>query len=212
MKKNNNKFIKFFLSIALALSLMLPLSGVASAEESLPDKFVSGGEDSEISTDFGNDSGEIEQNIFEDIYSVVENNADKIFSILAFVGTLIVSIGYKSGLLPLLNDALSKLKGAIDNVRENNERSNAESAGKIDGIAESVRTMESELSLIKTKVKDYDLLHRERETVRVLLEEQINMLYAIFISSALPQYQKDEVGARIQSMREELASYEKSGK
>jgi hypothetical protein len=28
------------------------------------------------------------------------------------------------------------------------------------------------------------------------------------MSSALPQYQKDEVGEKIQSMREELASYE----
>ena len=70
--------------------------------------------------------------------------------------------------------------------------------------------MERELSLIEGKVKDYDLLHRERETVKLLLEEQINMLYTIFLSSSLPQYQKDEIGVRIQSMREELASYEKS--
>ena len=210
MKKKNNKKIKLFLSVILAISLMLPLATGVYAEEQIADEYVQGGNYSENIVDIPPVGGEFEQNIFEDIYSVVEENADKIFSILAFIGTLIVSVGYKSGLLPLLNDALSKLRGAIESVKENGERNNASTTEKIDEIAEAVRTVERELSLIEGKVKDYDLLHRERETVKLLLEEQINMLYTIFLSSSLPQYQKDEIGLRIQSMREELASYEKS--
>ena len=73
-------------------------------------------------------------NIFEDIYRLLEANADKIFSILAFIGTIVVSIGYKSGLLPLLRDALSKLKGSIDKVKEDNDTSNRTTGEKIGNI------------------------------------------------------------------------------
>ena len=35
------------------------------------------------------------------------------------------------------------------------------------------------------------------------------LLYSIFMSSSLPQYQKDMIGERIEELREELKSYEK---
>ena len=56
--------------------------------------------------------------------------------------------------------------------------------------------------------ENYSKLLAERQTIRTVLLGQIDMLYAIFMSSALPQYQKDEIGIKIQEMREELASYE----
>lgn len=154
------------------------------------------------------------ENIFEEIYSVIELNADKIFSILAFIGTIVVSVGYKSGLLPLLRDALSKLKGAIDNVKEDGERNNQLTSDKIteisqsiDGINESLKKNSEELSRIEWQFEGYEELFRERESMKALIEGQIDMLYAIFMSSALPQYQKDEIGARIGEMREDLKSY-----
>ena len=61
--------------------------------------------------------------------------------------------------------------------------------------------------------------HSIRKRINVLFEfisahvcliSQVDMLYAIFMSSALPQYQKDEVGARIKEMREELEKYEET--
>ena len=44
--------------------------------------------------------------------------------------------------------------------------------------------------------------------MRLVIEGQIDMLYAIFMSSALPQYQKDEIGERIKLMREVLNNNE----
>lgn len=154
------------------------------------------------------------ENIFEEIYSVIEINADKIFSILAFIGTIVVSVGYKSGLLPLLRDALSKLKGAIDNVKEDGERNNQLTSDKIteinksiDDINESLKKNSEELSRIEWQFEGYEELCRERQSMKALIEGQIDMLYAIFMSSALPQYQKDEIGVKIGEMREELKSY-----
>ena len=39
------------------------------------------------------------------------------------------------------------------------------------------------------------------EDTRVILSAQVDMLYDIFMTSALPQYQKDAVGERIAAMR-----------
>ena len=161
-------------------------------------------------------SGDYSQNIFEDIYNLLELNADKIFSILAFVGTIIVSVGYKSGLLPLLRDALSKLKNAIDGVKAEGELNKALTESKMAEISDKIAEIEStlekgnkELSRIEWQFENYEELMEERESMRLILQGQIDMLYAIFMSSALPDYQKEEIGIRMKQMREELASCEK---
>ena len=156
-------------------------------------------------------------NIFDELYSKLEDNSDKIFSILAFIGTLVVGIGYKSGLLPLLRDALSRLKASIDLVKEDGDKNNLITKEKfsdinrsIDIINESIEKNTDELTRIKWQFEGYEELCAERESMRLILLNQVDMLYAIFMSSALPQYQKDEIGEKIKSMREELLIYEKS--
>ncbi len=156
--------------------------------------------------------GDYEQNLFEEIYEVIELNADKIFSVLAFVGTLIVGLGYKSGLLPLLRDALSKLKGAIDGVKADSETAKAETGERLREISCAVESIEEQLSAMKWQYESYEDICRDRESLRLILQGQIDMLYSIFMTSALPQYQKDEVGERISEMREELKNYESGEK
>lgn len=153
-------------------------------------------------------SGDCEKNLFDEIYAAIELNADKIFSALAFIGTLIVGLGYKSGLLPLLRDTLTKLKGAIDGVKAEGEQTRAETDLMLREINESIDEMRGELDSIKWQYESYDQIVKERHTLCTILNGQINMLYAIFMTSALPQYQKDEIGEMIRRMREELDSYE----
>ena len=153
------------------------------------------------------ESGDINTNLFEEIYSLVELNADKIFSILAFIGTIVVSVGYKSGLLPLLRDALSKLKGAIDGVKADGETNKAMTDQRLTEISSALALICGDIEHMNGQCNDTEQLIKDRETLRLILQGQIDMLYAIFMSSALPQYQKDEVGERINQMREELKSY-----
>ncbi len=153
------------------------------------------------------ESGDINTNLFEEIYSLAELNADKIFSILAFIGTIVVSVGYKSGLLPLLRDALSKLKGAIDGVKADGESNKAMTDQRLTEISSALALMCGDIEHMKGQCNDTEQLIKDRETLRLILQGQIDMLYAIFMSSALPQYQKDEVGERINQMREEVKSY-----
>lgn len=158
------------------------------------------------------ESGDYTQNLFEEIYKSLENNADKIFSVLAFIGTLVVGVGYKSGLLPLLRDAITKLKGSIDGVKAEGEAREQVNVQRLAEISGAVERIENQLLQIDDERADYNKMRRERESLGRILEGQIDMLYAIFMSSALPQYQKDEIGERISDMREELKSYEASKK
>ena len=75
-------------------------------------------------------------------------------------------------------------------------------------ICLSVESISRSLENMELHRENYSKLLAEREAIRTVLLGQIDMLYAIFMSSALPQYQKDEIGLKIQEMREELESYE----
>ena len=218
MKRTNLTKSKWIITLISALLLTLALTLGVSAEEAVTEEItLEGGESLEISPESQVDSGDLSVNIFEEVYTLLEANADKIFSILAFVGTLVVGVGYKSGLLPLLRDALSKLKSSIDGVKADGELNKAlteskmgEISAAIDGINAAIEKSNGELSRIEWQFKNYEQLMAERESMRLILEGQIDMLYAIFMSSALPQYQKEEIGIKIQEMREELASYEQT--
>ena len=155
-----------------------------------------------------NEGGDYGNNLFEKLYRSLELNADKIFSVLAFIGTLLVGVGYKSGLLPLLRENLSRLKGTIDLVKADGEESKAKAEEKFTKLTSAIQEITDEIKDMKGGYKCYKEMNRQKESLRLILEGQIDMLYAIFMTSALPQYQKDEIGERINRMREELKIYE----
>lgn len=233
MKVKICKIITAILVLTLILSLMLCGGITAHAEDGIDTYVADEGEESteamddgatdadaegalsptpdENGSENGQTGGEISDaspNIFEEIYTALQLNADKIFSILAFIGTLIVGVGYKSGLLPLLRDAITKLKGSIDKVKDDEAARGVLTEENLQRINSSIEDMRKDLSEIKDQSAEVTELCYERESMRLILEAQIDMLYAIFMSSALPQYQKDEVGERISEMREELKLYE----
>lgn len=158
-------------------------------------------------TDTDNGSSGKEENLFDQAYKLCKANADKIFSILAFVGTIVISIGYKSGLLPLLREALSKLKGSIDGVKADGvatDKALKKLSEDLKGASEVINQNASDLQSVQHRLQEIDMLSKDWEAMQTVLLGQIDMLYAIFMSSALPQYQKDEVGQRIGKMREVL--------
>jgi len=174
-------------------------------------------ETAEIVTEAVGETTEIvtEENVFEEIYAVAVANADKIFSVLAFIGTLIVGAMYKSGLLPLLSDALSKFRGTLDGIKSENERYESIVSAKISDIGTSIKNIEEsidktngEIARVESSLATYERALAERESMKIILSSQIDMLYSIFMASSLPQFEKEEIGNKISKMREELNSYE----
>jgi hypothetical protein len=61
----------------------------------------------------------------------------------------------------------------------------------------SIETVEERLSIL-------DDQKNENEIFKELLRGQVDMLYDIFLSSSLPQFEKDRVGKRVEEMKQAL--------
>ena len=203
MKRKNEKSTKIMLAIAITAILTIALAMGVSANEA---EAIAGTAAEAVG----------EENIFSEIYAVIKANADKIFSALAFIGTLIVGAMYKSGLLPLLSDALGKFKGTLEGIKSENERYESLTGAKLSEMGVSIKNIEksvedtgSQIARIESELSVYEKSLAERESMKIILRGQIDMLYSIFMASSLPQFEKEEIGNKIARMREELNSYEK---
>ena len=56
--------------------------------------------------------------------------------------------------------------------------------------------------MLSGNLRDESEARREKKQLYLILNAQIEMLYDLFMSSALPQYQKDAVGEKIAKMKE----------
>lgn len=153
-----------------------------------------------------------EKNVFTTVYEEIMTYAGEILCALTFAGSLILAFAYKKGLLPLVKGSLLGIGNAISKMKED-ATENAEKGSKIgeditnrlndatltlDTLAEKV----SELDImLKEKLESEDEAQREKEEIKLILTSQIDMLYDIFMASALPQYQKDAVGEKVARMK-----------
>ena len=160
-----------------------------------------------------NDGGT--SNPFEAFFNTVKEYATEIFCALTFVGSLILAYAYKCGLIPIIKGGIGALSATVSHIKETAERSE-EKTGEIGktvadrlGSAETALGDISEmLSLMAAKLDRLEADGDERRKMRIVMNAEVDMLYSIFMTSALPQYQKDEVGARIAKMREVIGDDE----
>lgn len=155
------------------------------------------------------------ENLFEQIYLKVCEYASEILSVMTLVGTLIVGFAYKKGLLPLVSRAISAIQSSVNKIKSDTEEGAKSTSLGMDSLSERLSGVENSLSLVSedlmelsAKLECESECIKERKRMKTILTSQIDMLYDIFMTSSLPQYQKDATGARIQCMREELAAYE----
>lgn len=161
------------------------------------------------------DENEVDEgrNFFALIYDKAMNNLSEIFSILAFIGTLAVAFFYKRGLLPLFTKAVNGIGQGIGEIRKESERAAEESGIKIGAIADKLSAVEesfaafsSSLTALEEKLESEEAAISERKKMSVIMSSQVDLLYDIFMSSSLPEYKKEAVGAKFLQMREELNS------
>ena len=157
------------------------------------------------------------ESIFDGIYGAVLTNADKILSALAFCGTVIVGFAYKKGLLPLLGKAMTAISRSVEGIKEDgikSVQSTEERLTDIDGsikeIRESASRTDTAISEIEEHLARYENAMTQYESMKTVMSAQTDMLYSVFMSSALPQYQKEEIGERINAMKKELKLNETS--
>ena len=158
-----------------------------------------------------------EGNVFESAFTLVEENADELFSLLAFLGTLVIALLYKRGLTPTLSRGINRISASVSDIKKTFCESSEITGTLTDRISERLGRLESSLDSFSLEIIRLEELlgsqaeyRTDRESMKRILTWQIDMLSEIFMTSSLPQYQKDAVGERVRAMREALAKDEAS--
>ena len=152
-----------------------------------------------------------EVNVFERIFSAVSSNLSEILCTLTLAGSIVLAIAYKKGLLPLVRGAVSAIGkgiGKLESEAESFNKTSGEHIGAIsekldkaakviDGFADRLGALEAELAKISKSSERFAVIQKAVET-------EAELLYDVFMSSALPEYQKDAVSKRIAEINETL--------
>ena len=150
-------------------------------------------------------------NFFVAVYSAFSDYVPEILSALAFIGSLVLAFFYKKGLLPVVKASLTGLTGIVRDVKlkaEENETISRElsntlkerlaaAEGVLGGLRDKFTELEAALSCAEERSLD-------REKMTLIMTTQIELLYDIFMSSSIPQFQKEIVGESVAKMKEAL--------
>ena len=158
---------------------------------------------------------EEKKNDFDVIYNAAMSHISEILSLAAFIGSLVCAIIYKSGLMPLMENGLKSLKNAALKIKEatdkaecDNKESIVNISRKIDDIENTLGDMCDAFLAVTDALEGYENHREHQKRLDTVLEGELDMLYDIFMTSALPEYEKARVGERMTKLKEALNSGE----
>lgn len=221
-----------FIFITLVLALVLSVGITASAEGSLPENEPvtdvqipdsteeppEYAEKTEEAPNGENNTARKEEeteNGFTLAYNLLLDHLSELLSALTLIASLVVGYFYKKGLLPSVKGVLSGINGAVGRLKESSDKeieNRKNDAKKVeDTLASFGKSLEEQgklISCIEERLISEEEYYKQKEKLNLILTSQVDMLYNIFISSSLPQYQKDAMNEKILAMKKELKSYE----
>lgn len=223
-----------FILIPLVLALVISVGITASAEGSLPEKLpvtdIQSPDYTEENTEYVENTedyldGELEngalgeeaesENGFTLAYNLLLDHLSELLSALTLIASLVVGYFYKKGLLPSVKGVLSGINGAVGRLKESSDKEieNRKSDAKkvedtLAGFGKSLEEQGKLISGIEQRLISEEEYYKQKEKLNLILSSQVDMLYNIFISSSLPQYQKDAMNEKILAMKKELKNYE----
>ena len=149
-----------------------------------------------------------EISFFAKAYEGLFEKAPEITSLLAFIGSLIVMFSYKRGFMPLVSDGIKALAGGVKSISDKadaleyeSEEFKKKTKESLDATEKLLLRMESSLKDVEERLKERENEQKEKAELKSVLLGEIEMLYEIFMSAALPQYLKDSVGEKMAEIR-----------
>lgn len=205
--KNKLKYLIVTVLLAVFSSTLVIC---ASAESNIPEAQSVATDDKTSVTDAAED------NFFTVAYEEISSYASEILCALTLAASLILAFAYKKGLLPLVQGALVSIGNAVTKIKDSTEVSEQKASrleenlengiqGAKDTLDKVIERIASFEQTISAKLINEEQIKEEYRKLGFVVGAQIDMLYDIFMTSALPQYQKDAVGERIAKMREAMA-------
>lgn len=201
--------MKKLLVVLIAVMLFISCGVCASASEPDADTVVTEKTENVYENEVPTEE---QENPFAAAYNYVSEHADDLFSLLAFIGSLVLALVYKKGLLPQLSTALGNIRSSVKTIGDTAEKTLAGSEGALSDVKSKMELVGSGLDTLCSAVAELDKRlaaseeqANEAKAMKTVMSAQVDMLYSIFMSSALPQYSKDAVGERISEMKAALA-------
>jgi hypothetical protein len=152
---------------------------------------------------------------FEQVYNTVLTHISEILSLFAFIGSLICAVIYKSGLMPLMEKGLTGLKNAAVKIKEATDRAESDNKESINGISgriaeleEAVSDMSEAFVGLREALSGLEDQKAHQMKLDTILGGELDMLYDIFMTSSLPEYEKARVGERMGKLKEVLSEGE----
>lgn len=197
--------------IFISIILML-IFGTVTAFAAEPSEFteaVTEEADNKASTE----EAKNETNVFEEIYGFAKKNAGEITSMLSFISSLVLVFAFRNGLFPFLKTSMKAIVSKIGDIQKEAK----EKIGESQKLAEIVETRLLEAEKIFTSLHErllcaeekmlaVEKLHTDAECTKNVILAEVELLYEIFMSSSLPQYQKEAVGEKIHEMKKKIAT------
>ncbi len=193
---------RILLTLCLCIALLFSFSAVACAAEPSIEA---------AQTDAGEVQDTAEEGFFLLLYRRLGAHLPELFSALSLLAACIIGICYKRGLLPILRDGLGAIGAATKDYGKAAEdcaeqtRIICENANNNIHFAKELAEKTSEsLIVIEKRLDALGDQKSESERLRLLMSGQVEMLRDIFLSSALPQFEKDRVCKRVEEMKAAL--------
>ncbi len=156
----------------------------------------------------------------ETVTEYVKSYTSEIFCSLTFIGSLITAFLYKKGLLPTLSDGINKIYSIAEKSGERAEDIQRESADSINkflsdvlpilektrDLAEYAETLHNESQQIQNEIEREKA---QRENLTRVLEGQTDLLYGVFMSASLPEYQKEMLTEKYATIKALISHKEK---
>lgn len=203
------KFIKRLLTALACVVLLFSLSLTAvSAEDAEAD--TPKAEESESLQTENEENGTLgTPNVFEAAFTALEGFSSEILCALSFIGSMIIAFAYRKGLLPTVKNGIGAIGNAIGSMKESTESYAKQGeellalmTDRLDRAERTLEAFEKAVAEIAEKSEDGEHAAHDRAEMKALMSAQIDMLYDIFMTSSLPQYQKDAVSERVREMKE----------
>ena len=189
---------KFLLLTILSIALIFSLSVTAFADYDAEESVA---QDADVQ----------EENAAAELYGLIIDNSDKIFSALAFLSSLVLAFLYKNGMIPIISTGLSAIKKSTDSFENTasdaltkTEETLSFLTDKFASCVNAVEAISAYVDELSIKLESLKEEKKSTEVFRTVMLSQIDMLYEIFMNSALPQYSKDALGEKIADMKKSI--------
>lgn len=190
------------LCLCLSLLLVLPLAAYAS----------------EANASVQSENAVQESGFFLLLYDRIASHLPEIFSALSLLGAAIIGFTYKRGLLPALRDGIGSIGEATkewgrsaENHTKNIEEICENVNNSIHFIEDFAKKTSASLKNCEEKISMLDDQKKENEKLGILMNAQVDLLLDVFLSSSLPQFEKERVCKRAEEMKAALAVMQSGG-